>query len=371
MEQAREYTSALVGDLDEAQWNVPRLTIVNPTHWEVGHVGWFMEHWCLRWRGPDRPLAPSLLPDADRWFDSRAVAHATRWDLELPARPVLLAYLDDVLEATLARLDRTDGSPASLYFFQLALYHELMHGEAFAYTRQTCGYPAPAVARRTARADDGDASVAAQGFEQGAPRTAAGFVFDNEKWGHAVDLQPYSIARRPVTQGEYRAFVEDGGYLRPELWNADGRAWLADRNVDGPIYWRRGVEGQWEARRFDRWLPLDPAASMVHLTRFEAEAWCAWAGRRLPTESEWELAAVSGAIAPADVWEWTASPFTPYPGFQADPYAEYSAPWFETHCSVRGGSHATPAALLHAKFRNFYCPDRADIFVGFRTCALC
>lgn len=371
MEQARQYTSALVGDLDDAQWNVPRLAIVNPMRWEVGHVGWFMEHWCLRWNGPGRPLAPSRLADADRWFDSRTVAHATRWDLDLPPRPALLAYLDAVLDASLARLERTDGSPESLYFFQLALYHELMHGEAFAYTRQTCGYPAPGPARRTSRPAEGDARVAAQSFEQGAPRSAAGFVFDNEKWSHDVELPSWSIARRPVTQGEFRAFVEDDGYLRPEFWSADGRAWLAGRNVKHPVYWRRGADGPWEVRRFERWRPLDAAASMVHLTRFEAEAWCAWAGRRLPTESEWELAAVSGAIAPADVWEWTASPFAPYPGFQADPYAEYSAPWFDTHCSVRGGSHATSEALLHPKFRNFYCPDRADIFVGFRTCALC
>jgi iron(II)-dependent oxidoreductase len=369
MVEARQYTSAMVSDLDDAQWRVPRLDIVNPMLWEVGHIGWFMEHWCLRWRGPAQPLAPSVLPECDRWYNSAQVAHATRWDLDLPTRAATLRYLDTVLDATLDQLEHADDSAAALYFFQLALYHEQMHGEAFAYTRQTCGYPEPQPARRAEASTAGDVSVPGATFEQGAPRAPSGFVFDNEKWGHAVEVQPFSIARRPVSQREFAAFVYDSGYGRPELWSAPGRDWLGRNGAAHPVYWRRSGDG-WEARRFDRWGPLDLETPMLHVNRYEAQAWCNWARRRLPTESEWELAALAGAIAEPAVWEWTASPFLPYPGFQADPYAEYSAPWFETHFSVRGGSFATPPHIVHPRFRNFYTADRADIFIGFRSCAL-
>ncbi len=119
-----------------------------------------------------------------------------------------------------------------------------------------------------------------------------------------------------MTEREYSAFVDDGGYDRPELWTTAGRAWLADTGATAPRYWRRS-DGQWEARRFDRWSPIAPDAPMMHVTRHEAEAWCRWAQRRLPTESEWEYAALAGAIEADGVWEWTASAFEPYPGFAA------------------------------------------------------
>jgi ergothioneine biosynthesis protein EgtB len=368
--QARQYTSAMVADLDDAQWRVPQLATVNPVLWEVGHVGWFMEYWCLRWDGTKRSLMPSMQPDADRWYDSSRVAHTTRWTLDLPTRAATVRYLDDVMNATLERLHRTDDEPAALYFFQLALYHELMHAEAFAYTRQTCAYPAPPWARKAADGGEGDAIVAGGWFEQGAPRAAIGFAFDNERCGHVVELAPFAIARRPVSASEFEAFVIDGGYARAELWDDEGRAWLRASGATHPAYWRRDGADGWRERRFDHWYALDGGATMVHVNRHEAAAWCRWAGRRLPTESEWECAALSGAIAPSSVWEWTSSPFTAYPGFQADAYAEYSAPWFGTHHSVRGASTATSERLVHPKFRNFYLPERSDFFVGFRSCAL-
>jgi iron(II)-dependent oxidoreductase len=368
LRQARQYTRALVDDLDDGQWRVPRLASVNPVLWEVGHVGWFMEHWCLRWRGAGREPGAPMLVHADRWYDSARVAHDTRWDLDLPSRTDTLKYLDNVLDATLERLEHAN-DPASLYFFQLALYHEDMHGEAFAYTRQTCSYPAPPVARTTPRKSRDDVGLVGATFERGVPRDSGGFVFDNEKWGHPATVEPLTLSRSTVTEREYCAFVDDRGYDRPELWTTAGRAWLADTGATGPRYWRR-TDGQWEARRFDRWSPITGDAPMTHVTRHEAEAWCRWAQRRLPTETEWEYAALAGAIEADGVWEWTASAFEPYPGFAPDPYAEYSAPWFGTHASVRGGSTATPQRLLHPKFRNFYMPERDDIFVGFRSCAL-
>jgi ergothioneine biosynthesis protein EgtB len=369
LRDAREYTCALVGDLGTAQWiDVPRQPIVNPILWEVGHVAWFMERWCLRWQGRGEPLLPSLLPDADRWFDSGNVAHETRWTLDLPDRAAVERYRADVLGRTLAALGRARDDDAGLYFFRLALYHEDMHGESFAHTRNTLAYPAPARTAEPVRAprDAGDVELGGT-FAMGAPRNTPGFVFDNEKWAHEVRLAPFAIATAPVTNCALEAFVAAGGYQRAELWSAEGRDWRARSGRAHPRDWRRGARG-WQQRSFDRWLDLDPDAPALHVTAFEAEAYCAWAGRRLPTEAEWELAAVRGAIDTAGIWEWTASTFAPYPGFAADPYEAYSAPWFGTHRSVRGASVFTRARMRHARYRNFYRPDRDDVFVGFRTC---
>ncbi|HEU0200477.1 MAG TPA: selenoneine synthase SenA [Burkholderiaceae bacterium] len=380
--EARQYTRALVDDLDDDQWRVPLLPIVNPFLWEVGHVGWFMEHWCLRWRGADRTPGPSILAHADRWYDSSRVAHDTRWSLDLPSRAATLDYLDAVLAATLDALERADETDAALYFFRLALYHEDMHGEAFAYMRHTLGYPAPAnkwAANKWGQTPffeaAADVDVAGGEFEIGAlppGKGASGFVFDNEKWAHPHTLRPFRIAARPVSNGEYLRFVEDGGYARTDLWSGAGKAWLDATRRGGPRDWRKDerTDGSWLERHYDAWQPLMPQYPVQHVAAFEAEAYCAWAGRRLPTEAEWEAAALATAIVPAGVWEWTASPFVPYPGFSADPYADYSAPWFHTHRVLRGASFATPARIVHPKFRNFYLPGRDDVFVGFRTCAV-
>lgn len=371
--EARQYTNALLDDLTETQLAVPRLPIVNPLLWEWGHVGWFQEYWCLRWSPQARTLADSLLPDADRWYDSGKVAHDTRWSLDLPARDATRDYLARVFERTLAALERAGDDDAALYFFRLALYHEDMHGEAFAYMRHTLGLPAPAtfVAAPLAAAAR-DIALPGGPFDLGAPRgngNDEGFVFDNEKWSHRVDVASFAIASRPVTQREFASFVADSGYGRDAFWSETGRAWRDALETRQPRDWRN-VDGRWQVRRFDRWEPMVDDKPVAHVSAFEAEAWCQWARRRLPTEAEWEHAAVTGAINPAGVWEWTASPFAPYPGFAADPYAEYSAPWFHTHRVVRGASSVTPRRMVHPRFRNFYLPERNDFVVGFRTCAL-
>ncbi len=412
---ARRRTRALIADLDDAQLRGPKLSILNPLLWEVGHVGWFQEHWVLRHANG----RPPLLPTADALYDSAAVAHDTRWNLPLPTRAETLNYLERVEEQVLACLAASP-RPDTIYFAMLAVFHEDMHAEAFTYTRQTLGYPAPrssGVATAPGDADTpypGDVPVAGGTYLLGA-EAGETFVFDNEKWAHPVVLRPFAIARAPVTQAEFAAFVDAGGYRRRELWDAPGWAWRAGAAATHPVYWRREA-GAWLRRDFDRWIQLEPHRPVIHVNWYEAQAYCRWAGRRLPTEAEWEAAAsgaadegcrkrrfpwgddgptpgqanldglalgcvgVAGHAAgdspcgcrqlTGNVWEWTADDFGPYRGFVPDPYKEYSAPWFGDHKVLRGGCWATRGRLLRNTWRNFYRPDRRDVFAGFRTCAL-
>ncbi|HET7158781.1 MAG TPA: SUMF1/EgtB/PvdO family nonheme iron enzyme, partial [Burkholderiales bacterium] len=303
------------------------------------------------------------------------------------------------------------------YFAQLAALHEEMHCEAFTYTRQTLGYAAPLkqsrASARTPSQVKGDVELPGGCFMLGASRDT-GFVFDNEKWAHQVTVRPYTISRVCVSNEEFLAFVEAGGYTRRELWSEAGWRWREKESASHPLYWRRDGS-TWRTRHFDTWESLLMNAAMVHANWYEADAYCRWAGRRLPTEAEWEYAAATGreqrgakrrypwgedapdetranlfgvhdrvidvAALPAgdsawgcrqmigNVWEWTADAFEPYPGFVVDPYKEYSQPWFGTHKVLRGGSFATPASLMRNTWRNFYTPERRDIYAGFRTCA--
>ena len=345
---ARRRTERITAAFDGERLLGPKLAIVNPPLWEIGHLGWFQERWCLR-HGPDGTLRESILPDADALYDSSAVAHDTRWDLPLPDLKATRAYLSNVLDLVRRRLLAEPENPDLAYFVRLATYHEDMHGEAFHYTCQTLGYPAVPDAPSAAGGGAGDIEIPGGSFMLGAVRGADEFVFDNEKWAHEVRLGDFSISREPVNNGQYLEFVEAGGRA-PRYWKKDG--------------------GRWLERRFDRWQPLEALAPVRHVDWHEAVAYCRWAKRRLPSEAEWERAVSQPGFHWGASWEWTASDFEPYPGFVVDPYRDYSVPWFRSHKVLRGKSFATPARLARKTFRNFYLPDRADVFCGFRTCAL-
>jgi iron(II)-dependent oxidoreductase len=334
-----------------------------------------------------------------------------------------LAYLTAVRDAVLERIEAGNLSGDDRYFIQLGVFHEDMHNEAFTYTRQTHGYRAPHSCRASASAVAteaeplrGDAEIPGGRFQLGA-LPGESFVFDNEKWAHPVEVHPFAIARGAVTQGEFQDFVEAGGYRRKEFWSESGWNWLKSAGADHPLYWHHEASGRWLRRDFDRWLPIEPQRPVLHVNWWEAEAYCNWAGRRLPTEAEWEAAASaeragdaladtkrffpwgdsspnsqqanlgggSGGAAdvaafPAgdsafgcrqmigNVWEWVADNFGPYPSFEVDPYREYSQPWFGTHKVLRGGAWTTQPRLLRNTWRNFYTPDRRDVWAGFRTC---
>lgn len=367
---ARNQTLGLVDHLRDAeQWRVPYLSIINPPLWELGHVGWFLEYWCLRWHA-GAVTKPSILPNADAWFDSRYVAHPSRWHLPMPEPQAIRAYNAEVLERVQERLAVAEDSDDALYFFRLALFHECMHIEAQAYTWQTLAVHLPLAytGSRLSEAPQRQLDLPAGRWELGS-RAGSGFVFDNEKWAHEISLATYSIADRPVSNGQFAEFVDAGGYQQPHLWDSRYYEVLRREGRVMPVYWRR-TSGDFELRRFDRWHDLPANEPVQHVNAYEAQAYCTWAGASLPTEAQWERAAMTDArfLWGTSGWEWTATPFEPFAGFSADPYADYSIPAFGTTRVLRGGSCLTPRALVSPKFRNYFAPERQDIFSSFRLC---
>lgn len=356
---------------------LPQRTGLNPPLWELGHIGWFQEFWIARnperWRGLDAdPQAARLdgvRSGADALYDSSRVPHANRWRLALPDARATREDLEAQLEAALRLLRATAGNDNSLYFFRLALFHEDMHHEAALYMAHALGIPIrdprwTPTALPDARAPiDFDAETWLLGY------SAEGFAFDNELDAHPVDLEAFRIDSRVVRWTEYLPFVEAGGYRAARWWSDEGRSWLARTRLQSPRFLERRENGWMEWRNGD-WIDLDQALAACHLTHHEAEAWCNWAGRRLPTEGEWERAVMGSdsGFRWGDVWEWTASPFAPYPGFVAHPYRDYSLPWFDGRPVLRGASFATQPRMRHPRYRNYFPADRNDVFAGFRSC---
>lgn len=422
LNDARTRSLALTLDLDASRWLGPQLAIVNPPLWELGHLGFFHDHFALR---KLYGLTEYRLNGAERLYDSSSIAHDARWTLPLPSLDETLAYLDRVRDAMITRLPDGLSSEAQSYVYQLTVLHEDMHGEALLYTRQTLADPPPALGppptpSNTKGPWPGDVTIPGGRHWLGSDDTVP-FRFDNEKPPLEVEVAPFSIARAPVTNAEFADFVADDGYQRRELWSEAGWQWRKGQEAEAPVYWRRDANGRWQVRRFDQWYSLPPAQPVVHVNAYEAEAWCRWAGRRLPTEAEWEVAASrtpdstgqhlapgkrrfpwgesratgehanldAERLGPVDVaacaegdstfgcrqmlgnvWEWTASTFAPFPGFEAELYRDYSAPWFaEGRRVLRGGAWATRSRLIHNGYRNFFTPERQDILAGFRTCA--
>jgi ergothioneine biosynthesis protein EgtB len=378
LRDSRRRTLERVADLDDAQWLPPYGPGVNPVAWELAHLAWFGEFWILR--GPHRAGADGLVDAArppriagpDGLFDSARLAHAQRWQIALPSRAELLDRLAAQLDACLRALPLGDDD-AALYFHRLTLFHEDMHGEALAWMRAALAYPAPpGLSLRRCGASAGPIALDGGEFVQGWPADRPGFAFDNEQPARPLILQPFDIDATPVTAGQFLQFVEAGGYAEPALWPAEAGHWLAELRPSGPARWRRTPQGQWQQRWFDRWIALEPALPVIHVNAFEAEAFCRWAGRRLPRAAEWELAAGTAVGRGFDwgrcVWEWCADDFEPHDGFVPGPYRDYSRPWFGSgHRELRGGSFATQARLHEPRYRNFFMPQRSDVFAGFRT----
>ena len=407
----------LMQDLTDKQMLGPSTRIAEPPIWELGHVGWFQDRWILQNLDNRAPTDEK----ADRLYDSFNIPNAARWDLYFPSRGQTFEYITDILEQIIARLEARDPTEKEVYFYNLVLNHEEMHSETMHHIRHTFGYPAPKFSVLWGDAEAVEIDEAFEPYDVEIPGCeymlgglpGQGFVFDNEKWAHPVNIDAFKISATPVTFAEYRQFVDEGGYQNESFWGEEGWVWRIKSDQDQPAYWKQGLNGQWLWRWFDQWQPIKPNFPMVHVNWYEANAFCNWAGRRLPTEAEWELAA-SGAdgiekrLYPwgndvpqpnlanlnsftagvvdvrafpqgdsffglrqmiGNVWEWTADTFDAFPGYVIDPYDTYSEPSFGQQKVLRGGCWATRPQVIRNTFRNFYTPDRNNIFAGFRTVA--
>lgn len=363
--RARGRLRALIDCLPEGGWLGPQAAHLNPPLWEYGHIVWFHERWCLRAR-PDGSFAASLRPDSDALYDSSAVPHDRRWGLPLLQPAAVDDYASQVAAAVAARL-RHDFSAELAYFAELGLYHELMHVEAWWMAFQNLGYPPPGLPAKPGVVPAKPSRLRFAAGEAALGSTPDhGFVFDNEKWRHSITVPAFDIDASPLSEARFAEFVDAGGYRHRGGWSDTGWAWRTEHDIRHPLYWRRENRA-WQVRRFAHWAALDPTVPMLHLNRFEAEACAAWLGRRLPAAGQWLRASERPEFLWGAGWEWLRDPFAPYPGFVADPYQDYSQPWFHSHWELRGGGPFTDPHLKRAGFRNYYLPHRRDPFAGFRT----
>ncbi|MDQ3556157.1 MAG: ergothioneine biosynthesis protein EgtB [Gemmatimonadota bacterium] len=415
--EARARTLMLVGPLSEEDLHAQHNALMSPVVWDLGHIAHFEELWLLR--NLEGPMEFGEMPGMFNPFEN---PRATRGALALPELPETLATMAESRRRVLDGLERLR-EPHGLaesplmrggYVFRMVAQHEYQHNETMLQAMQLKGgrpYRAP----RGVAVPEGRPLPAAEVRFPGGEvwigtddRTAA---YDNERPRHRVELRPFWIDAAPVTNGAYLEFMNDGGYASRELWSDAGWSWLQDAGVEAPQFWERDGEG-WRVRRMDRVDPLRPDHPVCHVCWYEADAFARWAGRRLPTEWEWEAACswepatgmqrrfpwgdeaptardanldhLAFDTAPVgayprnaspigaygmigDAWEWTSSDFAPYPGYRTFPYKEYSELFFGPDYKVlRGGSWATRPGAIRATFRNWDYPIRRQIFSGFR-----
>ena len=398
LSRAREATLRLIGPVDDEQLVAQVSPIMSPLVWDLAHIGWFEELWLVQRVGGDESSDERL----DDVYDAFRNPRGERSRLPILTPPEARAYLESVRRHALRvlerfALDHADPLLRDGYVYGLVLQHELQHQETMLQTLQLSGvaYATPAHDALRMPPKPEDLLVPADSFTLGTNEQP--WAYDNEQPGHVVELPAFSIERHPVTNERFAEFVEDGGYRKRRYWSDDGWLWLREECVEAPLYWQRG-SGGWVRRRFGRSEPVPPAEPVQHISFYEAEAVAAWTGKRLPTEAEWEKAA-QGAnsdgygnlgresfgplpVAPratslvgcdcmlGDVWEWTSSTFTGYPGFTAFPYAEYSEVFFgDEHRVLRGGSWATDPLVARVTFRNWDYPQRRQLFSGVRLAA--
>jgi iron(II)-dependent oxidoreductase len=352
--EARERTIALIAPLGDELLNRVYSELLSPLAWDLGHIANFEELWLVQTVGGRPPLHGEL----GRFYDAIENPRKERGELPILRDEDLRAYMDEVRVRTLAVLDEVDVGPENPdrllregFVYEMLVAHELQHQETMLQLLQMLDVPyrpAEADPERFAPApldgDGGTVRVEAGTYEIGAPDR--GFAYDNERPRHTVELRAFEIDRTPVTNATYIAYMEETGAEPPMYWERDGDGWTRTA---------MGVR-----------VPVDPARPVVHVSWDEAEAFARWAGKRLPGEFEWEVAAprlegVGGA------WEWTSSDFLAYPGFEAFPYDEYSKVFFgDTYKVLRGASWATHPHVARPSFRNWDLPQRRQIFAGIR-----
>jgi ergothioneine biosynthesis protein EgtB len=379
---ARNHTLRWLAAIEPQLAQLAPLADIDPPLWLVGHAAWFQEYWISRnvQRQRGEALEPSSLrlasidPRVDDWFDPSCHDRVQRWRLDLPDALALRQYLAETLDTTLDLLAGAEDNDAALYCYRLALRHEDIVGEALAAAAMALQLPVPAAESpwppRPARAVRDALLFGAQRFGLGSP--PGGLVPPNERWAHEVQLLEFEIDAQAVNWSRYAEFVADGGYDDARCWSPEGWAWVQAQGRRAPRYveqMRQGVLVQ----RHGQMQRVGAAQAAVHVTRHEAEAWCRWAGRRLPTEPEWELAALSGAprgFAFGDVFEWVGGSARAWPGHDRDLPGFAPLPRPGRLGVLRGASWLTPMRGRHPRARRFAAPWRDELFCGFRSCAL-
>jgi iron(II)-dependent oxidoreductase len=419
LEAARRRTELLTGSVDDADLVAQHSPLMSPLVWDLAHIGNQEELWLVREAGG----RPGLRPDLDHVYDAFRTPRADRPALPLLGPAEARAYVAAVREQTADVLASADTSPeqperllANAFVFGMLAQHEQQHDETMLATHQlrsgppVLDAPVPPPAPADARTLPPEVHIPGGPFSMGT--STEPWALDNELPAHQVDVPGFWLDTVPVTNGGYAEFIAAGGYDDPVWWTPEGWRHVRDAGLEAPLFWERDGEG-WTRRVFGRTEPVAADEPVLHVCWYEADAYARWAGRRLPTEAEWEKAArydpatgrsrrypwgdaepgpehanlgqhhlrpapagsYPAGAAPSgarqlmgDVWEWTSSDFTPYPGFAAFPYKEYSEVFFGPDYKVlRGGAFGVSPVLARGTFRNWDYPVRRQIFSGFRT----
>jgi iron(II)-dependent oxidoreductase len=400
LEGARRRSLDLLDPLSDEDQFAQHSPLMSPLVWDLAHVGHFEELWLLRGVARTQPIDP----DHDDIYDAFRHARRERAKLAILGPAEARRHIAMVRGRVLDVLDRVELDPAvpllaEGFVYGLVAQHEQQHDETMLATLQLMASPYPHVASLP---PPGRPLPAAEVLIPGGPFVMGTgtepFAYDNERPAHELGVAPFFIDTAPVTNGQFLAFVEAGGYDEPRFWSEDGWAQRTEAGLSAPEFWRREGGGSWSVRRYGRVLDLPLDEPVQHVCWYEADAYARFAGKRLPTEAEWEKAAAGASGAPheanlgqrhfgpapvgaypggasrygvehmlGDVWEWTASDFTAYPGFVTFPYKEYSEVFYGSDFKVlRGGSWATSPLVARTTFRNWDYPIRRQIFAGFR-----
>jgi gamma-glutamyl hercynylcysteine S-oxide synthase len=381
LEEARRHTLQLVQPLTEEQLNRVYDPILSPLIWDLGHIANFEELWLVRRIGGREPLRGDL----GELYDAIEQPRKIRGELPILRAEEVRPYMEGVRERTLEvlgeiELDPGDPLLADGFVYEMLLAHEYQHNETMLQLLQMVESYEPVEVDGGPAAEHvstGPVMVLVEGGSHEIGAADVGFAYDNERPRHRIELEPYLMDRTPVTNADYTNYLDETG-------------------AEPPMYWERDGEGGWVRTAMGRTEAVDPRLPVIHVSWNEADAFARWAGKRLPTEAEWEAAAAgasrdranldefsfgpapagayrdgassSGAVQMlGDVWEWTSSDFTAYSGFEAFPYAEYSEVFFgDEHKVLRGGAWATRRDVVRTSFRNWDLPERRQIFAGIR-----